>query len=228
MRRVVSVRPYGVGRERRESRYGRPIFVVAHTRKIKNAPSDRPMQKFIDSVFAMNSSTFLCVGIFTLWFATSLFFRPEVYAQSPGPPIPERRQFDFWLGRWDVEDQTGRHVGTNEITSILDGCALQEHWRGDRGLEGISINTYDVLTKQWHQTWVDDKGGTLELDGEFKDGRMILQGNHPAAQGGTVLERITWSAIEGGKVRQVWESSTDRAKTWTMVFNGIYKKKKAN
>src|SRR6476619_5952611 len=37
------------------------------------------------------------------------------------------RQFDFWLGRWDVF--TGATlVGTNEVKSRVDGCVVEENW----------------------------------------------------------------------------------------------------
>ena len=43
---------------------------------------------------------------------------------------------------------------------------LQEHWVGDRRRSrGSSFNHYDAARKVWHQTWVDDSGGILQLDG---------------------------------------------------------------
>ena len=53
------------------------------------------------------------------------------------------RDFDFWIGEWDVFGPQGRQVGTNSITPLLDGAALAEHWRGAGGVEGHSINAYD-------------------------------------------------------------------------------------
>jgi len=54
---------------------------------------------------------------------------------------PEVRQFDFWLGRWDVFGSDGTHVGTNHITPLLGGPALAEHWEGDGGVSGVSPST---------------------------------------------------------------------------------------
>ena len=44
---------------------------------------------------------------------------------------PERRQFDFWLGEWEVCDPDGKVVGHNSIAPLYDGCALREEWRGE-------------------------------------------------------------------------------------------------
>jgi hypothetical protein len=40
-----------------------------------------------------------------------------------------------------------------------------------------------------------------------------------------VLNRITWTPLDGGKVRQRWDSTLDGGKTWTVQFDGIYAKR---
>ena len=150
-------------------------------------------------------------------------------APTPPPPCsePEYRQFDFWVGDWDVWTPKGGLAGTNRIDRILGGCVLQENWKGARGLTGTSFNTYDPGDKKWHQTWVDDQGTLLLLAGEFKDGKMVLSGDTPAH--GTMkpaIQRITWSPLPDGSVRQLWESSEDAGKTWTIAFDGYYRHKK--
>src|SRR3990170_40736 len=42
---------------------------------------------------------------------------------------PEHREFDFWLGTWDVLNAEGDVVGHNEIQRVARGCALLEDWR---------------------------------------------------------------------------------------------------
>ena len=96
---------------------------------------------------------------------------------APGPcAAPEHRQFDFWLGDWEVRTPEGKLAGHNTITRTLGGCVLQENWRGARGHQGTSYNIYDASRRRWHQTWVDDEGLLLELDGAYADGRMVLSG----------------------------------------------------
>jgi hypothetical protein len=134
----------------------------------------------------------------------------------------EYRQFDFWVGEWDVADPTGKSVGHNRITAIHDGCGLQEQWSTPRGYGGTSLNGYDSARKVWHQTWVDSMGNVLLLDGRFAEGRMTLAGTTPRAEGGTDLQRITWTPQADGRVRQLWESSGDGGQSWKVVFDGWY------
>ena len=55
-------------------------------------------------------------------------------AQGGSPPKcdkPEFRQFDFWVGDWDVT-VGGHQAGTNQVTLEEDGCVIHEHWKGVR------------------------------------------------------------------------------------------------
>jgi len=122
----------------------------------------------------------------------------------------EHRAFDFWVGRWRVEAR-GKVVGHNTITKEHNGCALEEHWTGAGGLTGSSLNIYDAATKKWHQTWVDSSGTLLTIEGGIAGGAMRM---------GNATNRITWTKLEGGRVRQVWETSDGKA--WTVVFDGVY------
>ncbi|HEY7379355.1 MAG TPA: hypothetical protein VH542_11770 [Steroidobacteraceae bacterium] len=135
---------------------------------------------------------------------------------------PEYRQFDFWLGTWTVTEN-GKVAGTNHIESILDGCAVHESWRGAGGNVGNSINFYDEPRKVWHQTWIDRMGNALVLEGRFENGAMRLEGQRPGAKPGQVdLHRIIWTPLAEGKVRQLWETSSDGGKTWSQAFDGLY------
>ena len=42
------------------------------------------------------------------------------------------------------------------------------------GLVGHSWSVYDPKTTKWRQTWVDDSGGYIVLEGGFADGKMTL------------------------------------------------------
>ncbi len=141
---------------------------------------------------------------------------------------PEHRQFDFWQGEWEVRE-AGRVAGTNRIARVLGGCALREEWTGAGGGKGTSLNVYDEAQRRWHQTWVDDRGLVLLLEGEWRGGKMVLEGERPAPSeegaGKTTRERISWSPQPGGRVRQLWESSSDDGRTWQVVFDGIYARK---
>lgn len=148
-------------------------------------------------------------------------------AAAPPPPNCDaavRRQFDFWVGDWSVT-VNGKHAGDNRIDKILGGCALLENWTGVGGISGKSLNFYDPSREQWHQTWIDAQGGSLGLDGTFSGGSMVLSGTQQDKAGKTTINRITWTALPSGQVRQVWETSSD-SKSWTVAFDGLYSRKK--
>ena len=67
----------------------------------------------------------------------------------------ENRQFDFWIGDWDVTSADGKLAGTNLIRPILGACVLHETWQGGADFMGMSFNSYDAPRKLWHQTWVN-------------------------------------------------------------------------
>ncbi len=158
---------------------------------------------------------------------TVLLLGATAHAATPAPApcsAPEYRQFDFWLGDWDVTNPAGKPAGRNHITQEYGGCVLQEHWSGTGGSLGSSFNIYDPVRKVWHQTWVDNTGTLLEIEGGLKDGSMIMSGEQSQPDGKKLLNRITWTP-RAGKVRQLWETSSDGGKSWTVSFDGLYSKR---
>ena len=87
----------------------------------------------------------------------------------------------------------------------------------------MSINYYDSADREWHQDWVGGDGTILHLHGGLKDGAMVLDGTAQSPKG-PYLSRITWTPLEGGKVKQEWSISTDNGATWKPSFVGIYEK----
>jgi hypothetical protein len=136
---------------------------------------------------------------------------------------PQYREFDFWLGEWDLVGADGSKSAEDKVVKVLGGCALLENWNAKRG-EGMSISAYDPATRRWHQTLVDDSGAVLHLEGEVVDGKMVLIGRRPSQRekGVTITHRITWSSMSDHHVRQFWEASTNGGRTWRPVFEGYY------
>jgi hypothetical protein len=164
--------------------------------------------------------------------ATVLVFSLAAGAEAalPSDPAgctaPEHRQFDFWLGAWEVTS-SGKPAGANRIESDLKGCLLVEQWTAQSGGRGTSLNFYDRVTRAWYQTWMDEQGGALRLKGGLVDGRMVMQSEPlPDEKGVPTVQRITWSRQGNGSVRQHWEASSDGGRTWSTVFDGHYVKKR--
>ncbi len=149
-------------------------------------------------------------------------------AQTPAAPPPpcqgaEHRQFDFWIGDWDVF-AGDKLVGRNRIEPVHGGCALREQYSTPRGYSGESLNMFDRQGRRWHQTWVDNQGLLLRLDGGLLDGRMVLEGDARDAQGQPQRQRINWTPNADGTVRQHWQVRLPDG-NWQTAFDGLYRKR---
>ncbi len=145
-------------------------------------------------------------------------------ASSAACSAPSYRQFDFWLGEWDIVGADGKKTGDDKVVSILGGCALQETWTGPKSGQGMSISAYDPATRRWHQMLVDDSGAVLKLEGEFADGKMVLIGRRPSQKekGVAIVHRIAWMPAADHRVHQQWEASTNEGRTWRPVSESNY------
>jgi len=144
------------------------------------------------------------------------------------PPTPcqgtEYRQLDFWLGDWDVYEvsDTSQVVARNRVTHILNGCVLREVYQQKNGMVGESYSLWDAARGVWHQSWVTNRGTLLLLDGRLDGGRMVLTGPDKVPDGRSALIRGIWWS-EGRDVREKAERSTDGGKTWTPVFDIVFR-----
>lgn len=144
---------------------------------------------------------------------------------APDCTSEPHRQFDFWVGNWVVTDKDGKLQGHNKIELLLNDCTLQENWQGATGSLGKSLNFYDRQTQKWHQTWIDNSGGILYLDGGLQNGVMVLEGERLGRDGKPVSHRISFTPLEDGQVKQHWQVSNDGGETWQEAFLGFYKRK---
>jgi hypothetical protein len=151
-------------------------------------------------------------------------------AESPQNPktcknSPEFRQFDFWIGEWDVF-VTDKQAGSSSIQLILDDCVIFENYAGQKGYAGKSFNVFDKSSGKWRQFWIDNAGDLLMFEGEFKDGKLSFTGKSRDSSGATLQQRLTFFDLPDDVVRQLWEQSKNQGKTWEVVFDGIYRRKK--
>lgn len=135
------------------------------------------------------------------------------------------REFDFWIGHWEVKNAQGQVAGTNMIEKAQQGCMLVERWTGSSGGTGTSINYYDASKDKWVQVWVSALGGIIDIEGGLEDGKMVLVGTLVGQEGTPTPFRGIWTPLPDGRVRQFFEQSTDDGKTWTPWFDGYYTRK---
>ena len=141
---------------------------------------------------------------------------------------PESRQFDFWIGDWEVHDNRRGHAlaGTSHVDLILGECVIFENWTGVFGGHGKSLNAWNRACGCWQQSWMDDSGTvTLYSDGHLVNDAMVLVADkdRPAAQGG--MRRLSFFDLGKDRVRQLAESSTDGGRTWSTTYDLDYIRK---
>ena len=134
-------------------------------------------------------------------------------------------QFDFWLGNWDVyKYNTDTLVGHSRIESIIDSVGLLENYSVAKGrYQGKSLNKYNPVKGRWEQYWIDNSGLTLFLTGGLIAGKMTLDDvGYDTTQ--IRNNKISWQKIDQDTVRQTWSISNDGGATWSVVFDGEYRK----
>ncbi len=137
------------------------------------------------------------------------------------------REFDFWVGDWDVRPTGQPAVGQasrNTITLEDNGCVVTEHWVAPNGSEGQSFNIFDQSYGVWRQTWVDNVGGQHDYRGKLEKGNMVYYGDLPGSAPGQPRQhtRLTFFNISKDSVRQFSEVSNDSGKTWSVGYDLMY------
>jgi hypothetical protein len=157
-----------------------------------------------------------------------------IYARHPKAcDAPENHQMDFWLGDWKVtvrsrasleKDEWATAAGSNHVTSILNGCAIEEHFTAENApgpgtWSGRSHSTWVAAEKRWRQTWGDDSGSYLAFAGGREGEDFVLVGE-PRPNGRVMRMVFTNIARDGFAWR--WEASTDGQKTWKAMMTIDY------
>jgi len=152
-------------------------------------------------------------------------------AQSPAatPPAcagPERAEFDFWVGEWDVfPAKGGAQVARSTIERLYNGCAVRENWKPFSGASGGSLNAWQPESRTWKQAWIGSDGQWVEFTGRREGPAMVMQGRWPNVLGpgkdGDV--RMSYTPVADGAVRQFGEVSVD-GKTWKPLFDFVYRR----
>jgi len=145
-------------------------------------------------------------------------------AKSDSCVAPEYRQFDFWIGDWDVfdVDNASTKVACIRVDRILDGCVLREDYQGTDSLKGQSFSLYDAPRKVWRQSWVTNRGRSLVLEGKLQGDEMVLAGAYKSASGEETLVRGIWKPVSGN-VRERAVTSTDDGRTWKPWFDLLFR-----
>lgn len=162
----------------------------------------------------------------------SLLLFNSAKPQSPCGSNLVYRQFDFWIGEWEAFGPKGKKSGDSRISIILDSCIVLEEWTstgktGNVTYSGKSFNTYNAVTNQWQQTWVDNVGGSTEyLEGKAGEGNIIFLTKPFAFNKDTMaIRRLSFYKLSAEKVRQHGEISKNNGNSWVTEYDLEYRRK---
>jgi len=151
----------------------------------------------------------------------------DLAAQAPQSPPPactsaQHRQFDFWVGRWDVYPTGKDKLVAHSLIESVYGCGIRENWMPLSNQPGGSLSIYVPAEKHWEQFWIDSQGSRAFFTGGWDGKAMVITGKW-----GGPLVRMSYSKNADGSVRQLGEQSTDEGKTWTPSFDFTYRQSAA-
>ncbi|MFL5808123.1 MAG: hypothetical protein ACJ749_01300 [Flavisolibacter sp.] len=155
------------------------------------------------------------------------------YSQSTQSPCttPQSSQFDFWIGEWNLTWSDSLH-GTNRIEKIFGNCTVHENFYDPKtNYLGQSWSVYNTKYNKWQQTWIDNMGGYIALNGGMHGDSMVLsteEQNVPASVSptGKLINRMVYHNIKKDSFDWAWESSTDGGQTWKANWKIRYERKK--
>lgn len=137
----------------------------------------------------------------------------------------ESREFDFWVGQWDVnlrvrQDDLGwedERRATAMIYPILRGKAVLELW-DEPSIKGFSLRYFDVDRDRW-VLWLNwpgpNRSGSSSLEGRFRHGRGEFFSVNERSDGTEVISRYSFSDITPSSLRWDDAFSTDGGATWS-------------
>jgi hypothetical protein len=157
----------------------------------------------------------------------------SIFAQRSPCSSSEFRQFDFWIGEWEVFGKNGGKAGDSKISLILDSCIILEEWTSANPAQGFryagkSFNTWNRAQGQWQQTWVDNTGNTTAFThGKFENKKIVFMTDAFSFSKDTVaVRRLTFFDLGRDKVRQFGEITKDKGISWTTEYDLEYRRKK--
>lgn len=156
--------------------------------------------------------------------------------QDPAAPDPRQREFDFWVGEWDVNNRRLGEAGYRDagkakarIRPILGGAAILEEWDGQPGghehVFGISIRHYDPEKGRWviALNWPNPRqAGFSHMEGSFRHGRAEFFPETAFQQTPPRATRFTFSDALADSVRWDMAQPVDGGgwkTTWIMEFS---------
>jgi hypothetical protein len=149
--------------------------------------------------------------------------------QTTAPTRSSARDFDFWMGKWNVRnrrlrerlagsDEWDEFEATSAAWPLLDGLGNQDEFRTDYagGFIGMSFRFFDAETRQWWIYWADSRRpGELDppVVGSF-EGDIGAFYSEEELDGRPITVRFIWSGVTTPTPRWEQAFSVDGGETW--------------
>jgi hypothetical protein len=144
-----------------------------------------------------------------------------------------QRQFDFWIGDWDVVNRQRRPQGTrwgvtgratDRVHAVAGGCGIVEHWRGTTAMGqvlGYSLRAWNSAKGRWDLVLLwprPNQPRFFTLEGAFRHGRGEFFRTVSDTAGNPVQVRFTFSDITPTSLRWNDGISRDGARSWSTTW----------
>ena len=153
----------------------------------------------------------------------SIVLNGAVIARRPARcSTTEDRQFDFWVGEWDVMGTGHRAlVAESTITLADEDCIVLENWRPFSSGPAHSISVYDHANHHWRQYYAGAGVAPTEYTGAL-DAAGVLRFD---IDGASPRKRMNYQRIDANTVRQWGEQYDDSARVWTTTWDLTYRRR---
>ena len=138
------------------------------------------------------------------------------------------RDFDFWIGRWNVKNRRLRErlKGSDEWDTfdatcvarpLAGGLGNEDEYRTDvdGGFVGLTFRLFDPKAQRWSLYWADSRRGVLDppVVGSFSGDVGTFEGED-TFEGRPIRVRFVWTRISPQRARWEQAFSADGGSTW--------------
>jgi hypothetical protein len=161
---------------------------------------------------------------------------------------PGHREFDFWLGTWEIRQELLLPDGSwldlparSTVTRVAGSCALMEEWRGQvrffwegmdapSPLEGFSVRAYDAEAGLWRIWWLDSRRPDFgaPFEGRFVRGEGAFVREGTTADGNPLLTRIRFHDVTADSVHWELAISRDAGSSWSPLWRMRFRRAAAS
>lgn len=137
---------------------------------------------------------------------------------------------DFWVGEWSCKGKSRNAPGKDEWTATTAKNSIKREFKGRviqenfsmAGFEGKSWTVWNPNRKIFQQTWVDDSGSYIALEGGLDGDKVVL--NQLLGPMAPFKMRMVFQNFTSNGFQWLWQRSTDEGKTWETQWELNYKK----